>query len=79
MNERAKQQKIARFLADAEMADYVKDVMLMAFLKERKGADVHVLAAKSLAIDFLQEAFRELDRYRTAAKERVMENGQPGL
>lgn len=79
MNETAKQQKIARFLADKEMSGYVKDVLLGTFLKERKSTDVHVLAAERVAINLLQEGFRELDKFRHASQTKAAQSSQPGI
>lgn len=57
-----KQQKIKRFLADQVMCEAVYDVLLAAFLKPRKDADVQMLAAARLSIDLLQEGWKELEK-----------------
>lgn len=55
--------KIKRFLNDKAMSQAVYDVVLNAFLRPR-GGDVQQLAASRLAIDLLQEGWRDLAKYR---------------
>ena len=66
MDERA---KLKRFASDLAMKDAVYRVLLTAFLKPRKDADVHTLAAKSISIDMLQEAWKDIERYREDERE----------
>lgn len=62
MNDRERE-KVARFLDDAVAAKAVYDVLLSAYLKPRQG-DVQTLAASRIAIDLLQEGWRELEKVR---------------
>lgn len=52
--------KIQKFFLDKSMVDVVKDIMIKSFLKPR-GHDVHLLAASKLAVDYLNEAFKEME------------------
>jgi len=58
--------KIKRFLADEEMAQSVKALLLQSFLKPRPQTDVHLLAASRLSVDFLEDAWREMARMKDA-------------
>lgn len=69
--------KIRRFLADKEMSETVKSVLYKNFLQKREG-DVHTLAAQTLAVQFLEDAWRELERYRPEPK-REDKLTNPGL
>ncbi len=71
MNETQKA-KITRFVQDKLMAETVKDVILKEFLKPSPTMDVQTLAASRIAIDLLNNAFKELDRYA------VKEDKKPG-
>lgn len=62
------QEKLKRFLADQLMASTVKEFLQQHFLKPRAQTDVQVLAASRLAIDFLTEAWNDLETYRPPAK-----------
>lgn len=55
-------EKIQRFLADKVMAKSVFDVLLTEFLKPAPMADVNLLAASRVAIDLLQEGWKELEK-----------------
>lgn len=75
MNELQKD-RIRRFLEDKIAVEAVKKVLLESFLSSKKDADVYVLAASRLAIDFLREGFKELDKYSEKVDERSVENEQ---
>ena len=48
----------------------LKKVFLRSFLRKREG-DVHVKAAAGYAVDFLEEAFRELESMVEREKEKL--------
>ena len=57
--------KIKRFMMDKTMSNAVWEVIENSFLKRKSTdhvKDVHYLAAKSIAIEFLDDAFIELRR-----------------
>jgi len=62
-------EKLQRFMMDKVMVDTVFKVFKDSFLKSRKSQDVQYLAAKALAIEFLEDAQRELNKYKTDPKE----------
>lgn len=71
--------KIARFLADAEAAEAVKAVLLASFLKGKGERDVHILAASTLAVEKLEEGWRELERHRASLEPKAEGRAQVGL
>jgi hypothetical protein len=60
--------QIKHFLSDVEMSETVKGVLVAQFLQRKKDADVHTLAAQTLAFQFLEDAWIEMNRYKTEAK-----------
>ena len=54
--------KLKRFMSDKGMNEAVKAVLTKSFMKSRS-KDVQVLAAERLALDFLEDAWRDLERY----------------
>ncbi len=72
------QAKIKKFVEDQGMSFAVKQALLDEFLKEKPNADYHVLAASRLAIDMLNKAWRNLEKYKVIKEERQVES-QPGL
>lgn len=65
MKEEQKKVKISKFLADESMSDTVYLAIRDSFLKKRGVKDVQVLAAERLAVDLLEDAWKELERYAT--------------
>lgn len=63
------QSKVKVFLKDRVMAEAVRKVLLASFLKPRGDKDVHTLAAAKIAIDLLDEGFKELDRLKDPKEE----------
>ena len=59
-----KRDRIKRFVNDVETAKAVHGVLLRAFLKPQKDRDVYTLAASRIAIDLLDDAWKELARYK---------------
>lgn len=58
---KAKIEKIKKFIADKAMAEAVKGVLMESFLKVQGPRDIHVIAAERLAIDNLREGFKDLE------------------
>lgn len=54
--------KIIKFLNDPGMSEAIYQSLLKSFLQERPNADVQVLAASRLAVDYLNRAWRDLAR-----------------
>ncbi len=78
MNQTQKE-KIARFLDDKVLSETVQDVLLHAFLKTIDHADVNVLAASRIAIDLLQEGWKDLERYKKQTEIDTQTRSQVGL
>ena len=78
MNE-TQRAKIQRFLDDKIMSEAVKSVILGAFLKPSKKNDVQTLAAERIAIDLLEEGFKELNKYALEEKKEKAALSQVGL
>jgi hypothetical protein len=76
----AQENKIRRFINDPMMSDSVYEVLQWAFLKRHVGpVDVQVLAAERLAMDFLGDAWRKLDEYKTNNENVSESSGNVGL
>ena len=60
-----KTDKIKRFVNDKEMAKAVHGVVLRAFLKPVKDQDIYMKAASRIAIDLLDDAWKELLKYKS--------------
>jgi len=56
-------ERIARFMADDVMVESVHDVLLASFMKKRDG-DVNLKAAQMIALELLQEGWKELAKHK---------------
>lgn len=61
------QDKLARFMHDVAMQEAVREALEAAFRKQRH-TDVHMLAASRLALDYLDDAWRELEQFKHQPK-----------
>lgn len=71
--------KIKSFLGDKMMSEAVKYVLLEQYMKARKGGDVQMLASQMLAVNMLEEAWKELRKYASQTEKEVREREQVGL
>lgn len=71
--------KVTKFLADKVMSETIYQVLLDTFLKPRKGASVEEKAAAFISVEMLQEAWRELDRYRKEVEQETKPLNQVGM
>lgn len=78
MNDTQKE-KIRRFLNDEIMSKTVYDVLLRSFLDSTLSSDVQVLAAQRIAIDLLQDAWKELQKHNIDIERDVKKRSQPGV
>ena len=60
--------KIQKFLADEMMSSSVKSVLESFCLAKSKDRDVHNLAARFLAIEILEDAWKELEKSRQVSE-----------
>lgn len=79
MNNDLKIEKLQRFINDEAMAFAVHQTLIDSFLKKRTGQDVYLLAASRLAVDFLNEAWKELESYKVINKKLSPTTRQVGL
>lgn len=74
-----KRQKVIKFMNDKVMVSVIKEIIRDNFLKSRGTKDVHVLAAQTLAIGYLDESFKELNRLTLEVKREPKKLQQIGL
>lgn len=58
-----KRDKVKKFINDKAMSEAIYNVLLDSFLKDRPNKEVYILAASRLAIDFLHQAWKELEKF----------------
>lgn len=73
------QEKLTKFVSDPVMANAVHQVLLDAFLKKKDRHDIHELAASRIAIDLLEDAWRELDKYKSPGQKEKKDLVQVGM
>lgn len=61
--------KIKLFLKDKMMSSAVKEMLRERFLKSKGVTEVNYMAAQRLAIDLLEEGFKELEKLNKDKKE----------
>lgn len=59
---------IRGFINERDMQETVRALLLKNFLRSRPDADVHILAAQTLAVQFLSEAWSEMLKHKTEGK-----------
>lgn len=72
-------EKIRRFINDPGMSEAVYDVVLKVFLKAKPLAHVNEQAASFLAIGQLQEAWKELEKFKQTESDGPPVGRQVGL
>lgn len=63
MNER-QIANIRAFINERDMSQDVRDLIFRNFLEKKNGADVHMLAAQTLAVQLLTDAWSEMERHK---------------
>lgn len=79
MQDELKKQKIKQFLNDKLMSVSVKEVLRESFLKARGERDVYKLASERMAIDLLEEGFKDLSKIALKEEKSQKISEQPGL
>lgn len=74
-----KKEKISRFLRDERMSEAVREVIQTAFLKPQTNKDIYYLAACRVALDLLEDAWRELNRYKESESDKTQSGNNIGL
>ena len=59
-----KEEKLKRFANDDTMRSAVYDLLMKSFTAKKPVIDVNVLAAQRIAIDLLNDAWRELNSHK---------------
>ena len=60
-------ERIQRFMSDEVMRESVKEALIHSFMKKRDG-DVQLKAAQMIALELLQEGWRELENMSSEAE-----------
>jgi len=79
MQDKLKQEKIRGFMADKLMAIAVKEVLRETFMKESGTQDIHTLASERIAINLLEDGFKELKKSSNKVEQEVKESKNIGL
>ena len=58
--DKSKIEKINKFLDDEALANAVYDILAASFLKKRERKDIYMVAAERIAIDLLEEGWKDL-------------------
>lgn len=69
--------QIRGFINEKDMAQSVHDLLMRTFMR-KEGGDVQMLAAKMLAIQLLEEAWVEMERYKNIQRKNSPA-GNPGV
>lgn len=77
--EELKHNKLISFANDQVMMEAVYEVVLNAYLKKKSGEDINLKGGRFIAIEELQEAWRELDGYKMGNKIEEKASGNIGL
>ena len=75
----SKIEKVRKFLADKDMEGTIHEVLLKAFLKKRSDADVNLKAAQMVAVELLEEGWKELEKLKAEGEQSTPDRVQPGL
>ena len=73
------EEKIKRFMSDPAMNKAVYDVLMATFLKANATSDVYNLASERIAINKLQEGWKELERYKAKQEVEKPVSSQVGM
>ena len=77
--EELKKQSLVSFANNPVMMGAVYDVLLNAYLKKKSGEDINLKGGRFIAIEALQEAWKELEGYRVDSKNEEKASGNIGL
>lgn len=69
---------IKRFINDPLLSDTIYGIILETFIRKREG-DVQIQAASKLAIDFLNDSWKELKKYQNQNEKEIKPLIQIGL
>lgn len=72
------EEKLRQFINNEPMARAVYDALLHRFIR-KETADIYVLAASKIAINLLQEVWKELEALKNGVEEDKKEVGNIGM
>lgn len=72
-------QRIKKFVADVETQEAVFEILVSTFYRANKNTDISYLAAKTLAVQLLEEGKKELTNIAGYQKKEGKTTGQVGL
>ena len=79
MSEALVREKITQFLNDKAMSDTIKGILEEILARPSKDRDIHLLAAKTIAIELLQEAWKELNKLKNERDQEPRQGTNPGI
>ena len=79
MSEALTREKVTQFLNDTLMADTIKNVFEDILARPSKDRDVHLLAARMIAIELLQEAWKEMAKLKNEKEQEPRKGTNPGI
>ena len=72
--------QIEKFISNRVMADAIYHILLNTFLDDKKTVqEVNILAAARLAVTFLREGWKELEKYKAGSEDTDKKSGNVGL
>lgn len=72
-------EKVSQFLNDLIMSETIYDILFSFFVKNHGEKDVYMLAARSMAVDLLPQAWNEVQKNRLQVENDPKQSGQIGL
>lgn len=72
-------ERIARFMSDELMSESVKESLIISFMKKREKSDVNLKAAQMIALELLQDSWKELEKVGNTSQNKAKERTQVGL
>ena len=71
--------KIQQFINDDMMFKVILEFLTNSFLNRRGQRDIQIMAAERMAIELLDDGFRELEKFKFGGEEEKVEKRQVGL
>lgn len=79
MYSETEKEKIKRFLMDKVMSDTIRKVLEDTCTKPSKDRDINILASRFLAVEVINDAWRELGNHASKAPSEIKKGGNVGL
>ena len=72
-------EKVKQFANDNAMSEAVYYVLLKSFLRRKERTDVNITAAERIAIDLLEDGWKEIQKHKNTSPAKKKELEQVGL